>query len=63
MNDTTLLSTLNNIDCTLLDLTKSSLSQTFLCGNALFDKEKSTHILNATIEYILSIGRFDEPLI
>ena len=59
----TLLSTLNNIDCTLLELTKSSLSQTLLYGNTLFDKEKNTRILNATIEYILSTERFEEPLI
>ena len=59
----TLLSTLNNIDPTLLELTKSSLSQTLLHGNTLFDKEKNTRILNATIEYILSTERFEEPLI
>ena len=39
----TLLSTLNNIDCKLLELTKSSLSQTLLYGNTLFDKENKTH--------------------
>ena len=39
----TLLNTLNNIDCKLLELTKSSLSQTLLYGNTLFDKEKKTH--------------------
>ena len=38
----------------LLELTKSSLSQTLLYGSTLFDKEKNTFILNATIEYILS---------
>ena len=59
----TLLSTLNNIDPTLLELTKSSLLQTLLYGNTLFDKEKNTRILNATIEYILSTERFEEPLI
>ena len=59
----TLLSTLNNIDSKLLELTKSSLSQTLLYGNTLFDKEKNTRILNATIEYILSTERFEEPLI
>ena len=41
----TLLSTLNKIDCKLLELTKSSLSQTLLYGNTLFDKEKNTLIL------------------
>ena len=49
----TLLSTLNKIDCKLLELTKSSLSQTMFYGNTLFDKEEKTLILNATIEYIL----------
>ena len=37
--------------------------QTLLCGNTLCDKEKNTLILNATIEYILSTERFEEPLI
>ena len=59
----TLLSTLNKNDCKLLELTKSSSSQTPLYGNTLFDKEKNTLILNATIEYILSTERFEEPLI
>ena len=59
----TLLSILNNIDSTLLELTKSSLSQTLLYGNTLFDKEKNTRIQNTTIEYILSTERFEEPLI
>ena len=58
-----LLSTLNKIDCKLLELTKSSLSQTLLHGNTLFDKEKNTLILNATIEYILSTERCEELLI
>ena len=61
----TLMSTLNNIDCTLLELTKSFLSQTLLYGNTLFEKKnkKNTRILNATIEYILSTKRFEEPII
>ena len=33
----TLLSTLNKTDCKLLELTKSSLSQSLLYGNKLFD--------------------------
>ena len=59
----TLLSILNNIDCKLLELTKSSLSQNLLYSNTLFDKEKNTIILNKTIEYILFNERFEEPLI
>ena len=37
----TLLRTLNNTDSKLLELTKSSLLQTLLYGNTLFDKEKT----------------------
>ena len=59
----TLLSTLNKIDSKLLQLTNSSLSQILLHSNTLFDKEKNTLILNATTEYILSLKRFEEPLI
>ena len=58
----TLLSTLKNINCKLIELTKSSLSQTLLYGNTLLDKEK-TRILNPTIEYILSTERFKESLV
>ena len=35
-------------------LTNSSLSQTLLYGNTLFDKEKRTLIFNTAVEYILS---------
>ena len=59
----TLLSTLNEMYCKLLELTNSPLSQTLLYGNTLFDKEKGTLILNTTIEYVLSTERFKEPLI
>ena len=41
----TLFSTLNKIDCKLLELTKSSLSQTLLYGKTLFDKEKTHSFL------------------
>ena len=37
----TLLSALKNTDCKLLELTKSSLSESLLYGNTLFDKEKT----------------------
>ena len=45
----TLLSTLSKIDCKLLELTKSSLSQALLYGDKLFDKEKNALILKAAI--------------
>ena len=56
----TLVSNLNKIDYKLLQLTKSSLTQTLFYGSKLFDKEKN--IRNATNEYISSSERFEEPL-
>ena len=53
----TLLGTLNKIDCKLVELTKSSLSQTLIYGDTLFDKDPL--IFNATIEYILFTERFE----
>ena len=54
MKDMPLLSTLNKIDCKLLELTISSLSQTVLYDNRLFDKGKNTHFYR-TIEYFIHI--------
>ena len=51
----TLLSILNNIDCKLLELTKSSLSQNLLYSNTLFDKEKNTIILNKQLNIFYSM--------
>ena len=58
----TLLSTLNNIDCKILETTDSYLTHTLLFGCTSFDSETNTLVLNPTIDYILSIGRFEEPL-
>ena len=55
--------TSNKTDCKLLELTNCFLSQTLFYGNILFDKEKNTLILNATLEYVLSTKRFEQPLI
>ena len=41
----TLLSTLNEMYCKLLELTNSPLSQTLLYGNTLFDKKKALSFL------------------
>ena len=57
-----LLSTIRNIDCKLLDITSSSLSQTLLYGNSSFDIITNSLILNATIDFILSTKRFEEAL-
>ena len=58
----TLLSTIENIDNNLLDLREHVPIKILLFGSNSFDIHANTKILNATIEYILSTKRFDEPL-
>ena len=58
----TLLSTLNNIDAKILEPNDSYLTQTLLFGSTSFDSETNTFVLNATVDYILSTERFEEPL-
>ena len=58
----TLLSTVKNIHNNLLRLCEPVLIRTLLFGNNSFDTNASTNVLNASIEYILSTKRFDEPL-
>ena len=58
----TLLSIIENIDNNLLDLCEPVLIRTLLFGSNSFDIYANTNVLNATIEYILSIKRFDKPL-
>ena len=57
-----LLSTIRNIDCKLLEITDSSLTHTLLYGNPSFDIITNSLILNATIDFILSTKRFEETL-
>ena len=57
----TLLSTLNNIDPTLLELTKSSLSQTLLYGNTLFDKEKKHTFLTQQLNIFYLLKDLRSP--
>ena len=58
----TLLGTVKNIHNNLLRLCEPVLIRTLLFGNNSFDTNASTNVLNASIEYILSTKRFDEPL-
>ena len=63
VNETsTFFSTLSSFDCNLLDNTDSTLTQTLLFGNTSFKSNKNLKILIASIDYILPIKRFDEPL-
>ena len=54
--------TIENIDNNLLDLCEPVMIRTLLFGSNSFDTDANTNVLNATIEYILSTKRFDEPL-
>ena len=55
-------STLSSLDCNLLDNAYSTLTKTLLFGNTSFKSNKNLKNLIATIDYILSTKRFDEPL-
>ena len=57
----TLLSTIKNIDNNLLHLSEPVLVRTLLYGSNSFDTNANTNVLNATVEYIISTKRFDEP--
>ena len=56
------MSTLNNIDCKILESTDSYLTQTLFFGCTSFDLETNTLVLYVTIDYILSTERSEEPL-
>ena len=57
-----LLSTIRNIVCKLLEITDSSFTQTLLYANPSFNIITDSLILNATIDFILSTKRFEEAL-
>ena len=59
----TLLSTLSKIDCKLIETNESSLTETLLFGNSLFDSRKSSLILKASTDYILTSEGFEGPLL
>ena len=58
----TFLSTIRSLGSKLLDCTNYDLTQTLLFGNTSHCSCKNLKIINASIDYILSSKRFDEPL-
>ena len=58
----TLLSIIENIDNNLLDLCEPAFIKTLLFDSNSVDTNAHANVLNATIEYILSTKRFEEPL-
>ena len=57
-----LLNTIKNIDMYILQQNDSKFTIVLLFGDTFFDINKNTFILDVTIDYIISAGRFDEPL-
>ena len=58
----TLFNKLRSIDENILSKDDFNISKLLLCGDYLFNNLKSTSILTASNEYIISIKRFDAPL-
>ena len=46
----------------LLQQSDANVTHVLLFGDTSFDKNFNTLILEATIEYLVAIGRFDKPL-
>ena len=57
-----LLTTLDRIDCKILEPVNSSLANFFL-GSASFDTEETMHLPNTNIVYISSNEIFEEPIL
>ena len=58
-----LLSTIKNIHMSKLQQGDSKFTSVLFFGDTSFDNNKNTFILDPTIDYIISAGRFDEPLL
>ena len=54
-----LLNTIRNIETSILQLSNSKFTSVLLFGDTSFDNNKNTFILDVTIDYIISNGRFD----
>ena len=57
-----LLNNINKIDSTIFNKSGTVATRILLCGNESFKDEVNLLILNATIDFVLSTNRFDEPL-
>ena len=57
-----LLNNINEIDSTIFNRSDSVVTRILLYGNESFKDEVNLLILNATIDFVLSTNRFDEPL-
>ena len=57
-----LLNAIKNINMSILQQSDSKFTSVLLFGDISFENNKNTFILDATIGYIISTGRFYEPL-
>ena len=53
---------MKNIDMSILPESDSKFTSVLVFGDTSFDNKKNIFILEATIDYIISTGRFNEPL-
>ena len=58
-----LLNQIRQIDFNILERENSEITQVLLFGDPSYNNNINTLILNATIEFLVSSKRFDEPLI
>ena len=63
MNVSTLLSSLFNIDHTLLDNNNFLPTKILVFGNTTFNAKENTKIINLTTDFVLSTKRFSKPLL
>ena len=52
---------MNNIDSNTLFQTDATVTKTLIFGNLKSSNEVNFHILNASVDFILTSKRFDEP--
>ena len=60
---TTLLNEITNIDSKILNQADATITKTLLFGNSKYSNEVNLQILNASVDFILTSKRFDEPLL
>ena len=59
----TLLNKITNIDSNILNQADTTITKTLLFGNSKYSNEINLQILNASVDFILTSKRFDEPLL
>ena len=59
----TLLNEITNIDGKILNQAHATITKTLVFGNSKYSNEVNLQILNASIYFILTSKRFDEPLL